>query len=495
VVHRLVVLALARLTRSRDDEQGAVLIIVTIVMVTLLGVAALVIDIGNASQQSRQAQAAADSGALAATQRIEDYGGTFTGSSTQWQGVVNDVKLYVQSNFGISSASWQGCTDAHALTFRPDTGAANACISADMAAWPATLAGETSRTNRIRVRLPDKLVATGFGKVLDVDSLSVGAVATAAVTRATTRVTTREVEHQAGGTCALCVLSPTGTSLDGQNGDITVTGGDVVVNSLASTAATLNPNGRIRAIPTEHIPHPAIGGPGCEPGSCNFSGDGYSPNPSHLPEATDPLINMPQCESEPSCASLTPKSGSGANLSPGIYNTISGSHTLSPGIYVIKSGITLNGNDLLTGNGVMLYFACSSYPTPCSPGQAGAGIKATGNGAMRIFPPTEGVYQGLSLFADRNNTATLTYRGNGTNENGLTNGGAGTFYMKSGTLDLRGNGYTLASEIIVGFMTMEGNPSGVAIVYDQARNVPLTHDVEHESTTQATSYDAGGLVG
>jgi len=44
-------------------------------------------------------------------------------------------------------------------------------------------------------------------------------------------------------------------------------------------------------------------------------------------------------------------------------------------------------------------------------------------------------------------------------------------------------------------VTMKGNPSGITIAYDQARNVPLTHDEEHETTSTATSYDAGGLVG
>ena len=72
---------------------------------------------------------------------------------------------------------------------------------------------------------------------------------------------------------------------------------------------------------------------------------------------------------------------------------------------------------------------------------------------------------------------------------------AGTFYMKTGTLDLRGNGYTLASEIVVGFVSMNGNPSGITIAYDLNRNVPLTHDESHTTTTQAMSYDAGGLVG
>ena len=71
------------------------------------------------------------------------------------------------------------------------------------------------------------------------------------------------------------------------------------------------------------------------------------------------------------------------------YSTIKNSHTLNPGIYVITSDITLSGNDLITGTGVMLYFGCSNYPTPCTVGQTGAGITATGNGSMRLKPITE----------------------------------------------------------------------------------------------------------
>lgn len=489
MVHRLVVLALDRLSQARRDERGSVLIFVSLVMVTLLGIAALVIDIGNASQQKRQAQVAADAGALAAVQRIEDFGDTFTGSAGQWNAIIEDVKLYAQSNFGISRARWQGCTDADALDFRPDAGSANTCISADLAAWPAAVANETARTNRVRVRLPATSITTAFAGVLDQDTLSVAAVAVAAVTRATTSVKTLDVEHAAGGPCAVCVLG-SGTALDGQNGNITVTGGNVVVNSLAATAASLHSNGSIRVTANGHE-YAAIGGPEAP---ASFSGNGYSPTPTQLDAVADPLADIPQCGTGSTCPTNNP--GSASTLSPGIYNTISGSHSLNPGIYVIKGGVTLNGNDVLSGSGVMLFFACSNYPSPCSAsGEAGAEIKATGNGAMRITPPTAGIYQGLSIFADRNNTSTFTYRGNGTNENGLVNGGAGTFYLKSGTLDLRGNGYTLASAIIVGFVTLKGNPSGVTIAYDHDRNVPLTHDVEHETTTRATSYDAGGLVG
>jgi hypothetical protein len=103
-------------------------------------------------------------------------------------------------------------------------------------------------------------------------------------------------------------------------------------------------------------------------------------------------------------------------------------------------------------------------------------------------------YVGLTLFADRDNTSTWTFRGNGTNESGGTSGSAGTIYLKSGTLDLRGNGYTLSSMVIVGKVAMDGNPSGVTIAYDQDQNVPLTHTVTTTTTSDAYSYDASGLV-
>ena len=114
-----------------------------------------------------------------------------------------------------------------------------------------------------------------------------------------------------------------------------------------------------------------------------------------------------------------------------------------------------------------------------------------------LFPPVVlphiPPYVGLTIFADRDNTSTQTIRGNGTNENGSATGTSGTIYIKSGTLDLRGNGYTLASEIVVGNMTMEGNPTGVTVAYDLSKNVSLSHTETSETTTEAYSYDATGL--
>ena len=121
----------------------------------------------------------------------------------------------------------------------------------------------------------------------------------------------------------------------------------------------------------------------------NFSGAGFSPAWSKQGAVTDPLANLPQCgNGSPGttnyCPTVARSDGhNGDALVPGIYDEIKNSHVLSPGIYVLKGDITLNGNDLVQGAGVMIYFACSSYPLPCAAGQTGAGIKATGNGALR----------------------------------------------------------------------------------------------------------------
>ncbi len=89
---------------------------------------------------------------------------------------------------------------------------------------------------------------------------------------------------------------------------------------------------------------------------------------------TDPLANVPQCgNGSPGttnyCPTTSRSDGSnGSTLQPGIYDGIKNSHTLSPGIYILTDDITLNGNDLIQGDGVMLYFACSNYPSPCAAG-------------------------------------------------------------------------------------------------------------------------------
>jgi hypothetical protein len=496
-------------TRQRrfrgSDERGVVAIVVAIVMVVALGFLALVIDLSNGRQTRLQAQTAADASAIAAAEEMAAIGGDFTGSSLQWQRIVNVVKEYALNNWNVDTDDWTGCHDPGHLAFVPDDDHDNTCISADLVAWPNPQPGETTWVNSIRVRTPTRTIETAFGRAIGVDELQTQAVAEAAVTRKRTIVTTTEQWETPGGPCAICVLG-SGFTFDGQNGDITVTGGGVVVNSNPASgwAAYLNPNGHVRV-----NAQAGIGGPGAP---SKWYGDGWDPAPVTRSAVDDPLAHLPACgssppypapwESWPGCPTNS-ASSSPSTLYPGVYGTISGSKFLMPGVYVIKGDIRLSGNQQLTGYGVTLYFACSNYPAPCSSGgQNGGRIRATGNGAVLLTGPTAQQcttdprtcpYQGLTIFADRNNTSQFTFRGNGTNESGDLSGSSGTIYMRSGLLDLRGNGYTLASQIITGRLTMEGNPAGITIAYDQSRNAPQTTTYTNTVTTEAYSYDATGL--
>jgi hypothetical protein len=60
-------------------------------------------------------------------------------------------------------------------------------------------------------------------------------------------------------------------------------------------------------------------------------------------------------------------------------------------------------------------------------------------------------------------------------------------------MDLRGNGYQMASQIVVNNFTMKGNPSTVTISYDQSKNYTETHPVT--TTTYNGTPDNNGLSG
>ena len=60
-------------------------------------------------------------------------------------------------------------------------------------------------------------------------------------------------------------------------------------------------------------------------------------------------------------------------------------------------------------------------------------------------------------------------------------------------MDLRGNGYQMASQIVIDRFTMEGNPSTVTISYDHEQE--LQRDAPVRSTTYNGTPDNNGLSG
>ncbi len=127
----------------------------------------------------------------------------------------------------------------------------------------------------------------------------------------------------------------------------------------------------------------------------------------------DPYSGLP-VPTIPAPLTVPSVSLSGTNsktLTPGVYGTISATGsaalTLSPGTYVVTKGVSIQSKAKLSAVGVSIYLACSSYPTPCRSGQAGAGVLVQNQTSVDLAPSTSSCSSPVSIFSDRNNTATV----------------------------------------------------------------------------------------
>lgn len=127
-----------------------------LLLVVMVGFAAVLVDLANARQIRRQAQSSADATALAAAQDLP-----------QGPDVVATVKQYAADNYGTTAAEWVGCTDSEALAVEPDSANNNTCISIDPG------------FRRVRVQMPNRSAETYFGGVFGRDGIDVAAAAVA----------------------------------------------------------------------------------------------------------------------------------------------------------------------------------------------------------------------------------------------------------------------------------------------------------------------------
>jgi hypothetical protein len=261
---------------------------------------------------------------------------------------------------------------------------------------------------------------------------------------------------QGAAACVFCVMSPSATAALAvtANGSLSVSGGNLQVNSNSATALNVGANASLTTFSGKTY---VVGG---DTGS-NLAN--ISPAPlTGASIAADPLTSL-------SLPSVTAAGTGGTTLNPGIFSTltISGNNTvnMNPGTYVFTGPITVAGNGTLTGHGVTIYLACSSYPTPCLTNQAGASLTVTGNGNVDLSGPSYGTYQGLTIFSDRKNMSTIKIGGNGDTRF------VGTVYALAGTVSLYGNGRSsnVNARLVVGQVAITGNGT-VDINYTQSAN-------------------------
>jgi hypothetical protein len=433
-----VVLVRGSRASARRDDRGAVAVLVAVLALVLFGMAAIVVDLGLARDTRRQAQNTADSAALAAGNALYLNGVVDTAAA------ISAAKSYAARNFGTTNADWATCSDVGRPAGFQLVPGQTPCIS---------FAGSPAPTE-VRVVVPRRPVSAQLGRVFGVAQVDVSAAAQAAVAP--------------GGraTCGLCVIG-TGTH-DVQNGDITVTGTNAHFNGVVDA----NPQFELTVVGGQTYLQ------GDKPGKGTMTPEPYT----RQPEMLDPLafLTLP-----PDTTGLQPKtvSACAANGGPGIYRSLglSGTCTLKPGLYVVTGSNHESGKTSVTAAGVTLYFTCqdasSSTPKvrPCNDGEKGGNLLFTGQATLDINAPATGTLAGLAVVADRKNAATFGWRGNG------AAGSSGTIYLKSGTLDYRGNGAgeAMDSLVVVKSLEFSGKPSGFNLVYNDERNVSLPPGALH----------------
>lgn len=165
-----------RYSRLHSEETGATAVLIAASLIMLMGFAALVVDVGAGMNERRQDQSAADSAALAGAVEARLLGAP--------SDVVVEALEYVRTNLDTTytdpewEALWLGCVDAEKdqapldiYHFQPQP---------TPSSWTAVGTLDCisiSGLGYFRVRVPEQIVETTFGRVLGVTEFNIDASA------------------------------------------------------------------------------------------------------------------------------------------------------------------------------------------------------------------------------------------------------------------------------------------------------------------------------
>jgi Flp pilus assembly protein TadG len=391
------------MVRRREDDQGAVALIVALMTLVFCGLLALVVDLGVARDQERLAQNAADAAALAAASSL---------AHTVNPGAVTPSEI----------------AQAQAL--------ASQYVAAD--GWQPGLAAFTvdPAAGTITVTLAGQHSARFFAGVIGAGTPTVGASAQA---------TWRDVPAP----CSMCVLG----DFSAQNGQTVNSAGSV----LTRRDLNVSPGGTVRS-------STGIVGYG---GTPNNTGTVAPSPPVHVTNVTDPYAASPQLPPGPPAPPLGSPvvTATTSACTPGTYDDVTACRTFAPGIYVITGQNTFTGAYSVTGTQVLLYFTCSTgsgadaVSAACpAEGAPGGSIAFAGDVTATITPSTDPTYRGLAIVYDRHDTSDLGIVG------GPDITISGSVYAASATLVNNGNGLlTVGGTLVVGGVDLHGVPATINV--------------------------------
>ena len=397
---------------ARHTPRGQVLIIVTLALVAIIGVAGLAIDGGNAFLDRRNAQNAADSAALAgAIIRVNTPGGDWVGA--------------ILSSAAENGYDNNGATNTVEVFSPPREGPYSNNIEYV----------EVVITSRVR---------TYFARI-------VGRNENVNIVTAVVRTKPAVVKPLLGGN-ALVSLAP--TSECGKNmafrvyeeATFEVSGGGVFINSNNKNCALTQEAGGsiymrykdpILIVGGVSIHNPRRISPVVKVGASPIS---YPP-PFFMPE-----IDCKQsAQINEDLTSMSPGSWSGKFPPVGVTR-------LQAGIYCLESGFTANKNTELSGNDVVIVMDDGDFVI-------------NGEADIRLSAPSQGKYQGLLIFVPMENKSRVVLNG------GVSSEFTGTILAPSSNILVKGNESRggFHSQIIGYHIALSGD-SNVVVVYDPKEN-------------------------
>jgi hypothetical protein len=260
-----------------------------------------------------------------------------------------------------------------------------------------------------------------------------------------TRTSIATLGPRPDGNAGIIVLAPhvpAAMNITG-NGNTTVVGGDIQVDSDDNAALTDGGYGAITANDVNIV------------GANNFTGYATIAGTlnTHVAYMPDPLLNLPAPQQGADLGAVRVAGKENVTISPGYYSggitlTSNGSVTLLPGIYILGGlGISVTGNGSVHASGVMLYITGTGQ------------VNLTGNGVTVMSPPNPTVntfagadtYEGITVFQARANARPGIIAGNGNMSID------GVLYAPAALLTLTGNGDTIGSQVISNTLRITGN--------------------------------------
>lgn len=409
-------------TRERSSEKGQVVILLALLIMVLLGAAALAIDGSRVMVDRRNAQAAADASAIA--------------------GAYKAAQLTV-TEAEIKTAAKQRALD-NGYTITDDD------IEFYLGATPM------ESYVRVVISTPTVPLLAKFVGFTGTITNQVEAVA--------------KVNFKNAAQYAFIALSKGGIGLDLQQATIKICktepipadcGGDIFVNSNLSGGAVSanNSSGQIQSDFNTYIV-------GTKDADAVITGGLYQNTPYvyNIPPSDNPPP-VPTCGAESAKQTITEQTGPnglkftvyyapGTISDPDFVKNAKTNVKLSNGVYCFPNGINFT-NDALWGDKVTLYITPPIVTNPKSTNE----VTMVGTNKVFISPPLTGTYEGLSMYV-------YTYNYDPAKYNYCTfklNGGGninleGTIYIPMCTLDIGGSSdFILAAQLIAYKVNVSGS--------------------------------------